>query len=91
MFLLVKSLERKTVQEVARTVGLIMKQLETIEMKTLGLNLFQIPPRKTEEPVFRGVPAQTMPPDQMKMMIEMMSSLCDKVENMEKRLNNLIN
>ena len=48
-------------------------------------------PRKTEEPVFRGVPAQTMPPDQMKMMIEMMSSLCDKVENMEKRLNNLIN
>ena len=39
------------------------------------------------EQVFRNVPSAQFPPDQMLRMMEMMKSLCSKVDTMEKRLN----
>ena len=44
----------------------------------------------SREQVFRQVPVDTLPPDQMSRMFWMVSNLCRKVEGMEKRFEDLM-
>ena len=47
-------------------------------------------PPQTESSVFHEVVGGTFPPDQVKLMMDMVSNLCSKMENMEKRLKDLM-
>ena len=45
----------------------------------------------TKKPVFRETVSHALPPDQLKVMMDMISNLCIKVETMEKRFEDLMN
>jgi hypothetical protein len=47
-------------------------------------------PPQTESSVFHEVVGGTFPPDQVKLMMDMVSNLCSKMENMEKRFKDLM-
>ena len=47
--------------------------------------------KTSEQPVFREVAGQAIPPDQLKQMMDMLSNLCNKVKNMEKQLEEMMN
>ena len=48
-------------------------------------------PPRSKNPVFREVTSPTLPPDQVMKMMDMVSQLCLKMENMEKKINDLVN
>ena len=48
-------------------------------------------PLKTANQVFHEVAGTTFPPDQVKMMMDMVTRLCDKVDTMEKKMKELTN
>ena len=47
-------------------------------------------PVLTEKPVFREVTGNTLPPDQVSMMMEMVDKLCKKVEGLEEEIKALV-
>ena len=48
-------------------------------------------PIKTDAPVFREATENAIPPDQLSLMMKMIGNLCNKVEKMEEKLEDLMN